>query len=131
MDTHATEITDANVPARWAWFYQRLRFLRDRLAEARGAHIAVVSESVDSSALEFGDSGMAEFDRDMAMGLLKREEDALYEIDAAIRRIVTSSYGICEDTGNPIPEARLRAIPWTRYTLEAQERIEQEDATAS
>jgi RNA polymerase-binding transcription factor DksA len=123
MKTQTTN-ADADVPANWRWFYHRLRFLRDRLMEARVALVSIVSESVEPSLLELGESASAEIERDLAMDLLEREEDALFEIDAAIHRILHGGYGICEDTGTPIPEARLRAVPWTRYSLAAEERIE-------
>ena len=39
-----------------------------------------------------------------------------------------STYGICELTGKPIPIPRLDAIPWTRFTVEAQSQLEREGA---
>lgn len=55
---------------------------------------------------------------------LALEENMLHEVDAALRRLSGGSYGICESTGNPIPAARLRALPWTRLTREAAEQQE-------
>jgi DnaK suppressor protein len=66
------------------------------------------------------------YDRDWALGMLSSEQDAIYEIDEAIDRIRNGSYGICELTGKPIPEERLNAIPWTRFTAEAEGKIEHE-----
>ena len=43
-------------------------------------------------------------------------------------RIEKSTYGKCELTGKPIPKARLAAIPWTRFTVEAQAQLEREGA---
>jgi RNA polymerase-binding transcription factor DksA len=51
------------------------------------------------------------------------EQEALYEIDAALKRIEDGTYGICELTGKPIPWERLEAIPWTRFSLEAQNQL--------
>jgi DnaK suppressor protein len=48
---------------------------------------------------------------------MKVEGLELSEIDAALQRIWDGTYGVCEASGEPIPEARLRAIPWTRFTL--------------
>jgi DnaK suppressor protein len=50
----------------------------------------------------------------------------LAEIDAALLRIDQGIYGICEETGDPIPFARLKARPTTRYTVEALELLEEE-----
>lgn len=48
----------------------------------------------------------------------------LTEIDAAIDRLRSGGYGICEETGEPIAVERLRANPLARYTVEAQEHRE-------
>ena len=55
------------------------------------------------------------------MGLVSFEQEKLYEIEAALKRIDDGSYGICELTGQPIPKTRLDAIPWARFS-EAAER---------
>jgi len=56
----------------------------------------------------------------------------LQEIDQALHRIKQDTFGICEETGAPIEEKRLNAIPWTRLSLEGaeireMEKEEQED----
>jgi DnaK suppressor protein len=61
-----------------------------------------------------------------ALSLISSEQNALYEIDQALRRIRDGTYGICEATGKPIPEDRLNAVPWTRFTLEVEEQLERE-----
>jgi hypothetical protein len=38
------------------------------------------------------------------------------------------SYGVCELTGKAIPKSRLEAIPWTRFTVQAQAQLEREGA---
>ena len=62
------------------------------------------------------------------MSLLSSDQDAIYEIEEALRRIEKNTYGICELTGKSIPKARLEAIPWTRFTVEAQAQLEREGA---
>ena len=52
---------------------------------------------------------------------------ALYEIDAALRRIETGEYGYCDMTGEPISLRRLDARPIATMTLEAQERHERKE----
>lgn len=44
-------------------------------------------------------------------------------IDRALEKIDLGTYGICEGTGNPIPKERLKAIPWTPYTVEYAESL--------
>jgi hypothetical protein len=45
-----------------------------------------------------------------------------------LKRIEKDTYGICELTNKSIPKARLDAIPWTRFTVEAQAQLEREGA---
>jgi RNA polymerase-binding transcription factor DksA len=74
------------------------------------------------------DSGTDNFDRDFALSLLSSDQDAIYEIEEALKRIEKNTYGVCELTGKAIPKARLEAIPWTRFTVVAQAQLEKEGA---
>jgi RNA polymerase-binding transcription factor DksA len=58
------------------------------------------------------------------LSLVSSEQEALSEIDGAIKRIRNGTYGICEITGKPIAKERLLAVPFTRYSAEAQKEIE-------
>jgi RNA polymerase-binding transcription factor DksA len=51
-------------------------------------------------------------------------EQVLEAIERALKKFDAGTYGICEDTGEPIPEARLEALPYARYTVRAQEKRE-------
>lgn len=74
------------------------------------------------------DAGTDSFDRDFALSRISAEQDAVYEIEEAINRILNGTYGICELTGKSIEPARLDAIPWTRFSLEAEEQLEKDGA---
>jgi RNA polymerase-binding transcription factor DksA len=81
-----------------------------------------------SEASAFGmhqaDAGSDAYDRDFALSLLSQEQDALYEIEEALKRIDFGTYGVCEMSGKPIAHARLEALPFARYTVECQSQIE-------
>jgi DnaK suppressor protein len=53
-----------------------------------------------------------------------RESDLLEEIEAALLRMEDGSYGLSEDSGEPIGYARLQAVPWARRTAREEEEIE-------
>ena len=88
------------------------------------------SRAEGSEASAFGmhqaDAGSDAYDRDFALNLLSQEQDALYEIDEAIKRVQEGTYGVCEVSGEKIPEARLEAIPFARLTVQCQEKLEQQ-----
>jgi RNA polymerase-binding transcription factor DksA len=83
-----------------------------------------------SEASAFGmhqaDAGSDAYDRDFALSLLSQEQDALYEIEEALKRIEGGTYGVCEMSGKAIAHARLEAIPFARYTVECQAQIEKQ-----
>lgn len=70
------------------------------------------------------DAGSDAYDRDFALSLLSQEQDSLYEIDEALKRIKAGTYGICEISHKLIPHPRLEALPFTRYTVECQAELE-------
>ncbi len=70
------------------------------------------------------DAGSDAYDRDFALSILSQEQNSLYEIDEALKRIDDGTYGICEISNKQIPRARLEARPFTRYTVECQADIE-------
>jgi RNA polymerase-binding transcription factor DksA len=112
---------------------KRLLELRDHiLDQMQGvAKDGLRSQSEGSSSSAFGmhqaDAGSEAYEKDFALSLLSQEQDALYEIEEALKRIENKTYGICEMSGKTIPLARLEAIPFARYTVECQTRFEQEN----
>jgi len=89
------------------------------------------SRAEGSEASAFGmhqaDAGSDAYDRDFALSLLSQEQDALYEIDEALKRVEAGTYGVCEMSGKAIPHARLEAIPFARYTVECQSQLEKQN----
>jgi RNA polymerase-binding transcription factor DksA len=89
------------------------------------------SRAEGSEASAFGmhqaDAGSDAYDRDFALSLLSQEQDALYEIDQALKRIELGTYGVCEMSGKSIPRARLEAIPFARFTVECQSQLEKQN----
>ncbi|MCG6153762.1 MULTISPECIES: TraR/DksA family transcriptional regulator [Leptospira] len=55
--------------------------------------------------------------------LTENEIETLREIELALEKIENGTYGICEGTKKKIPLARLKAIPWTRFTVEFAEQM--------
>ena len=111
---------------------QKLLELRDAMVDSMAgvAQGTLRSRAEGSEASAFGmhqaDAGSDAYDRDFALSLLSQEQDALYEIDQALKRIELGTYGKCEMSGKPIPHARLEAIPFARFTVECQSQLEKQ-----
>ena len=112
------------IPKRWRWHFDTLTTLLDEQMRVRARHLAGVAAPIQRYSMHQADSASDEFDQEFALSQLSAEQDALYEIESAIERIAHGTYGVCVETGVPISEARLKAIPWTRYCKEAKERLE-------
>ena len=112
----------------WRKYYARLMELREQLQRQMTGLATESAEEVPGYSLHMADSGTDNFDRDFALSLLSSDQDAVYEIEEALKRIEKKTYGICELTGKPIPRARLEAIPWTRFTVNAQAQLEKDGA---
>ena len=72
------------------------------------------------------DHAAALIQQGMAMEVQERDRKLHLEIEHALAKIETGEFGFCEDTEEPIDEGRLEAQPWTRYSVEAAERREQQ-----
>jgi DnaK suppressor protein len=111
----------------------KLLQLRDAMVDSMAgvAKDNLRSRAEGSEASAFGmhqaDAGSDAYDRDFALSLLSQEQDALYEIDQALKRIELGTYGICEMSGKPIMHARLEAIPFARFTVECQSQLEKQN----
>jgi len=119
---------EVKVKAEWQKFYTHLLELREQLLRQMNGLAKESAQEMAGYSLHMADSGTDNFDRDFALSLLSSDQDAIYEIEEALKRIEKHTYGICELTGKAIPRARLEAIPWTRFTVQAQAQLEKEGA---
>ena len=112
---------------------EKLLQLRDAMVDSMAgvAKDNLRSRAEGSEASAFGmhqaDAGSDAYDRDFALSLLSQEQDALYEIDQALKRIELGTYGVCEMSGKPIGHARLEAIPFARFTVDCQSQLEKQN----
>lgn len=65
------------------------------------------------------------YNREFMLALSGTERDLLRDIDKALERLDQGIHGVCEPCGRAVPTARLKAVPWARYCIDCQERVEQ------
>ena len=109
---------------------ERLEELRAELTEVvRGLEEDQRSQAEDEQDFtehDSGDMSQSLFDREMDATLEQTIENRLQYVERALQKIEEGTYGICDDTGEPIPRGRLEAMPEAIYTVEAQQRREGE-----
>ncbi|HOR25036.1 MAG TPA: TraR/DksA C4-type zinc finger protein [Opitutaceae bacterium] len=121
-----------SIPEKFRRYYKLLLELRGHLTGQLDQHTEETLKrsskddagDLSSYGQHMADAGTDTFDRDFALSLVSSEQEALSEIEAAIQRIKAGTYGICEHTGKPIAKERLLAVPFTRFSAEAQKEIE-------
>ena len=68
-----------------------------------------------------------ERERQFSILLCNRDREKLELIDEALERIEDGTYGICEDCGSKIAEGRIKVMPFARYCISCQSKIEKEE----
>lgn len=131
-----TKVVDMNDDVVRGWLKEE----QTRLGGLRDEYVAegLTSESEDESLSELSsmhqheaDIGTEAFNRERDMSILERVEGELADVEHALRRLDEGSYGTCEACGAAIGEARLEAMPATRFCLQDQALAEREARQAS
>lgn len=110
---------------------QKLIFERDRLQEelhALDQELIRLGQSQSDEGAGVGnhmaDEGSDAQEQENDLAVRANVEQMLTEIQHALTKFDLGTYGICEDTNQPIDTARLEALPYARYTVKAQEKRE-------
>ncbi len=82
------------------------------------------SGDLSSMPIHMADLGTDNFEQEFSLDLMDSERRLLIEMEDALHRIETGTFGICEGTGKPISKARLEAQPWARYSVEYAKMVE-------
>jgi DnaK suppressor protein len=113
------------IPAKWQSHYQHLLQLHNTLLRSKDDLTQQAREEKPVFSEHMADAGTDNYDQDFALSMASSEQNALYEIEEAMKRIKDATYGVCEMTGKPIERERLNAIPWTRFSADAERELEQ------
>jgi RNA polymerase-binding protein DksA len=112
-----------------AYFEKRLLQLKEETIQMAEASQPLAFE--DDGELTSYDNHLADSatqleEREKQRALHDTANNLLEEVNEALGRINTGTYGICVDTGEPIPYERLKALPYAKRTVEAQKEQEKE-----
>jgi RNA polymerase-binding transcription factor DksA len=116
----------SNVNPKWEKHFRSLVRFRDFILQRQKDLLDRAAEESTPPQRNLAERGTDEYDRELALSMASSEQEMLYEIEEALNRIKTGTYGTCELTGEAIEPERLLAIPWTRFSLAAEERLESE-----
>nr|MBL8456026.1 RNA polymerase-binding protein DksA [Zoogloeaceae bacterium] len=108
--------------AQLEFFRELLQAEKQALVDA--ARATTVSLQDNEATPDWTDRATVEEEHALELRVRDRERKLMKKIDEALARIKDSSYGWCEETGEPIGLPRLLARPTATLSLEAQERHE-------
>ena len=60
------------------------------------------------------------YDRELSLNIASTEQKVLYQIEEALKRVEDGSYGRCFDCSKPVPQTRLRAVPYAALCIGCQ-----------
>lgn len=107
-------------------FKSRLEEMKFKLAhtlEGNAREVKKPNEATGYSQHQ-ADQGTDTFDRTISLEVTTKEYELLRQVNRALEKIENRTYGICDVSGEPIPLARLSAIPYATMTVKSQEQYE-------
>jgi DnaK suppressor protein len=87
------------------------------------------SGNLSNVPLHMADVGTENFDQEFTLGLIENEQLTLDQIQDALARINSGTYGKCEECGMAISKPRLQALPYTPYCIECARKLEERDSS--
>ncbi len=72
------------------------------------------------------DKAESSYTKEFLLSLSDAEREQLRLLDAALRRLETAGFGLCQMCGKPIGKKRLNVLPWTPYCIICQQKKEEE-----
>ena len=84
------------------------------------------SGELSGYSLHMADAGTDNFDREFALSLVSNEQEALYEIEEALKRLEDNTYGVCEMCDKLVRKERLEAVPFARFCIQCQSSVEKD-----
>ena len=116
-------------PVMLEYFRQQLISWRAELLRESQETIQNTLQSTELQKPDLADRASAETDHALELRTRDRERKLISKINQALERIDDGEYGFCEETGEPITLARLKARPIATLSIEAQERHERMEKT--
>jgi len=99
-----------------------LRKRTEILTAGGGAKPLPPTEGTTSRQGDLADQATGNNETHIQLKLKQTDAKILQAIEEALWRMDQGTYGVCRDCGEPVAEARLNAIPWTRVCITCKEK---------
>jgi DnaK suppressor protein len=108
-------------------FREQLLAKRRQLENEVGRTALYGRDQEDDSTKDLGDQAANAYEREFRFELGNGDRRLLRDVLAALRKLDDGAFGDCERCGDPISDKRLEALPFARYCIDCQRRVESED----
>jgi DnaK suppressor protein len=102
--------------------------LEQRKQELRKAMVRTVQDGrdadIDAAAADIADRAASSYTKEFLFHQSNNDRQLLQMVEGALVRIQEGTFGQCISCGNEINPKRLEAVPWTRYCIDCQEKME-------
>jgi len=85
------------------------------------------SGDLSAYTLHMADMAADTYERELSMNIISSEQEILYQIDDALKRLDDGSFGICQQCSQPILMSRLKAVPYASLCIACQRTKEQKN----
>ena len=97
---------------------------RDRILSDYRRDFTAAQSTREEGAEDLEELAAIYWNREFLFARSEEDRHKLMLIQDALQRMEDGTYGLCQWSGEPIPFLRLQFIPWVRYSLDVQEKIE-------
>jgi len=111
---------------------KRLEQFKKRLETRQHELRRLVSRNVqdgraadEQAAQDIADKAANSYTKEFLFHQSNNDRQLLQLVEEALNRIREGAYGECVNCGNELNAKRLEAVPWTRYCINCQEKVEQ------
>jgi DnaK suppressor protein len=110
---------------------KKLETFKKRLEERQQALRKTVSRTEEDgriadqdAAQDIADRAASSYTKEFLFSQSNNDRQLLQMVESALQRLREGTFGECVSCGNEINAKRLEAVPWTRYCIECQEKLE-------
>ena len=85
------------------------------------------SGDLSAYTVHMADMAADTYERELSMNIVSTEQELLYQIDDALKRLDDGSFGLCQQCNQPITMSRLKAVPYASLCISCQRSKEQKN----
>jgi DnaK suppressor protein len=111
---------------------KRLEYYKKKLMTRREELVKTIARTEeegrladDDQTVDLADKAANSYTKEFLFGQTNTDRKILNMIDEALKRMKNDEYGLCATCQEEMQQKRLDAVPWAKYCISCQEKLEQ------